>query len=111
MRRRYADMTLRRIRDWEEFRELARRLKPKIIFYCIEDNPLGRPPIALRLLFVHDRDTYVFNDFAHGDRLRKSGYPVEILPSGAWISKATLKRISKELGDVELADFSMTTIL
>ena len=102
-----------RIREWEEFKRLVLKFRPKILFYVVERSPLSRPPIALRLVFIHGRDTYAFLDFARGDHLTKTNLPV-INPKGEtpWVSMDALRRfVSEELGDVELVDFSMTTIL
>jgi len=102
-----------RVREWDGFRGYLVKFRPGKIFYAVEESPLSRPPIALRLLFVHGGDTYIFVDFARGNSLAKTGIPV-LNPRGStpWISVDALKSlILRDLDDVELVDFSMTTIL
>jgi len=57
-RGRLEGMALHRLRDWEEFKRRFSECKAKTVFYAIEDYPLGRPPISLRLLFTCRQDTY-----------------------------------------------------
>jgi len=69
-------MTVLRIMRWEEFRNLVNTLSPDVILYGKDSHPLRRPPIGLRLIFYHERDMYVFIDYADGEALRKTGIPV-----------------------------------
>ena len=106
-------MALHRLRDWEEFKRRFSECKAKTVFYAIEDYPLGRPPISLRLLFTCGRDTYVFSDFARGDRMAKTGVPIRLQRGGASVAYEDIKAlVERELGPgVEVVDFTMTTFL
>lgn len=64
-----------RLRD---FKERAHALSPETIFYDVTSAPLRRPPIAMRLLFYHSGDAYVFLDFPGREQptLRETGLHV-----------------------------------
>ena len=106
-------MGLHRLRDWEEFKRRFSECGARTIFFAVEDYPLGRPPISLRLLFACGRDTYVLSDFARGDRMAKTGVPIRVQRGGAYVAYEDVKTlVERELGpDVEVVDFTMTTFL
>lgn len=56
-------MAVLRFLKIKDFEERVRALSPKIMFYDITSAPLRNPPIAMRLLFYHGGDVYVFLDF------------------------------------------------
>jgi len=107
------EMALYRLRDWGEFKRKARECGARTVFYAVEDYPLGRPPISLRLLFTCGRDTYVFSDFARGDHMAQTGIPVRAQRGVPYVFYEDVRAfIQRELGpDVEVVDFTMTTFL
>ena len=66
-------MTVHRVGSWNEFKSLVRSLKPETVFYLSQPHPLRKPPLGLRLTFYHERDMYVFIDFADAKVLHKTG--------------------------------------
>lgn len=106
-------MGLHRLGSWEEFKRLFSDLRPGYVCYAIEDNPLGKPPVALRLVFSSGGETYVFVDFARGDRLSKTGIPIRQMRGQAYVAHEDLVAfIKRELGpDVAVVDFTLTTFL
>ena len=70
-------MTVYRILKWQDFAELIQDFQPSVLFYQKDKHPLRKPPIGLRLIFYHQKDTYAFIDFADGATLRKTGIPVK----------------------------------
>lgn len=93
-------MTLIRLQRWDDFKASAVALNPTTIFYSIEEAPLKKPPIALRLRFYHERDTYLFLDFAQGAVLQKTGVPVYGHEKrAAYVEEEDIKRfITTQLG-------------
>ena len=106
-------MALHRLRSWAEFKEALMRCQADCVFFAVEDYPLGHPPISLRLLFTCGRDTYVFSDFARGDRMAQTGIPIRADRGGAYVLKEDVEAfLERELGrPVEVVDFTMTTFL
>jgi len=64
------------VNTWEEFKRLAKTLRPEFIAYAAQNAPLSRPPIGLRLVFTTENTQYVFLDFAHGVSLQRIKLPV-----------------------------------
>jgi len=67
---------VRRIHDWDEYRQLALKFKPPIIYYSRDPHPTCRPPWGLKLIFYNGFDGYVFTDYAQHDRLHTTGIPI-----------------------------------
>jgi len=65
-----------RIRSWEEFRKLIIENDPKSMAYNIEQGIPARNLTGLRLILPVEGKQYVFVDTASGDRLRKTGIPL-----------------------------------
>ena len=70
------------VNTWEEFKRLAKTLRPEFIAYAAQNAPLSRPPIGLRLVFAAENTQYVFLDFAHGVALARTKLPVYLDKSG-----------------------------
>ncbi|MDQ1279069.1 MAG: hypothetical protein QG670_329 [Thermoproteota archaeon] len=68
--------TVKHIQTWHNFKALASELHPDTIFYLVEPHPLRTPPIGLRLTFYHNQEMYVFQDYAEGTFLAKTGIPI-----------------------------------
>ena len=75
------------VNTWEEFKRLAIALCPEFIAYDVEDVPLSRPPIGLRLVFATENSQYVFLDFARGNTLGRTKLPVHTHKSGGFCLK------------------------
>ena len=69
-------LAIHRILSWKKYHDLARELNPTIIYYAIDSRPLRNPPWGLKLIFYHDFNGYVFNDYADGTTLYKTKIPI-----------------------------------
>lgn len=69
-----------KIRNWEEFKHLAIKLKPDAVVYNIEQNGLSavRELTVLRLIMQGQETYYVFLDFPEGEKLRETGIPIRM---------------------------------
>ncbi len=61
---------------WEEFKRLAITLRPSFMAYSVQNAPLSRPRLGLRLVFSSESVQYVFLDFAHGRVFSRTKLPV-----------------------------------
>ncbi len=106
-------MPVHKLSSWEEFKRKALECGVKTVFYAVEDYPLGDPPISLRLLFTSGRETYVFSDFARGDKMAKTGIPIRREGDIPYVFHEDIVAfIKRELRPgVEVVDFTMTTFL
>jgi len=99
------------VNTWEEFKRLAIALHPEFMAYTVQNAPLSRPPIGLRLVFATRDVQYVFLDFADGNILRRTGLPVYTHGSGdAYFKEEELKNfICAELNrkDISLVSFEV----
>jgi len=97
------------INTWEEFKKLAIASHPNFMAYTVQNAPLSRPPIGLRLVFATERIQYVFLDFAHGGAFRRTKLPVYTHESGdAYFKEEDLKNfIHTELNrkDISIISF------
>jgi hypothetical protein len=75
------------VNTWAEFKQLAMALRPEFIAYDVEDVPLSRPPIGLRLVFATQSAQYVFLDFAHGASFARTNLPVNTHKNGGFYLK------------------------
>jgi len=66
-----------RVKSWDEFKQLVIEHAPKSIAFNIEQNAPKRNLTGLRLILPVVGTQYVFNDFALGDCLRKTGIPLQ----------------------------------
>lgn len=64
-----------RIKNWNEFKEVANRTKASAIVYNIEQNAFSEDKelTCLRLILPCEGVQYVFLDFPRGDKLRETG--------------------------------------
>lgn len=69
-------MAVYRIRSWKDYKELALKFKPEIIYYARDPHPLRKPSWGLKLIFYHGFDGYVFVDYANGNALYKTKIPI-----------------------------------
>jgi len=99
------------VNTWEEFKKLAIALRPEFIAYDVEDVPLSRPPIGLRLVFATESVQYVFLDFAHGSALGRTKLPVYTHKNGStYLKEEDLKNfIYTELDrkDISIISFGV----
>jgi hypothetical protein len=70
-------MGVYRIHTWIQYRELARKLMPTIIFYSLDPHPLRQPPWGVKLIFYHELDSYIFQDYADDVSLHKTKIPIK----------------------------------
>lgn len=105
------DMTIFRILRWEDFKSRVKELSPSIIFYRKDPHPLRRPPIGVRLTFYHEKDMYVFIDFADGETLRKTGLPVHVTKGEGQIDDADIERfLTVQLGNIAVRSMGCFSI-
>jgi len=99
------------VNTWEEFKRLAIALRPEFMAYTVQNAPLSRPPIGLRLVFAAESVQYVFLDFAHGATFRRTKLPVYTHSSGdAYFKEEDLKNfIQTEMGrnDISIVSFEV----
>jgi hypothetical protein len=99
------------VSTWEAFKKLATDLHPEFIAYTVQNAPLSRPPIGLRLVFSKENAQYVFLDFAHGAVFKRTRLPVYTSESGvAYFKEEDLKNfIQTELGrkDISIISFEV----
>lgn len=69
-------MVIYRIHTWTQYRDLARKLMPTIMFYSLDPHPLRKPPWGLKLIFYHELDSYIFQDYANEMSLYKTKIPI-----------------------------------
>jgi hypothetical protein len=65
------------IHTWIQYRELAQKYTPNVMFYSLDPHPLRHPPWGLKFIFYHGLDSYVFRDYADGVMLHKTKIPVK----------------------------------
>ena len=70
-------MSIHRIKSWNEYQKLAKKLKPNIIFYSLDPHPLRNPPYGMKLIFYHQLDSYIFQDYAANATLFKTKIPIQ----------------------------------
>lgn len=100
------------VHKWEEFRKLAIGLRPEFMAYAIQNAPLSRPPIGLRLVFSAEGIQYVFLDFAHGNAFARTKLPVYLNKSGdAYFNEEELKNfIQNELNRKDISFISFEVV-
>ena len=65
------------IKSWNDYRKLAQKFKPNIIFYSRDPHPLRKPPYGLKLIFYHELDSYILHDYADDAALKKTKIPIK----------------------------------
>jgi len=79
--------------------------------YTVQNAPLSRPPLGLRLVFASGDIQYVFLDFARGTAFNRTKLSVHINESGdAYFKEEDLKNfIQAELDreDISLVSFEV----
>lgn len=99
------------VNTWEKFKRLAIAMSPSFMAYAVQNAPLSRPPIGLRLVFATERVQYVFLDFAHGTVFKQTKLPVYVNNSGdAYFKEEDLKNfLYAELNrkDISIVSFEV----
>jgi hypothetical protein len=69
-----------RVKNWEEFKQLAITNHPKSIVYVIEQSGLSQKKelTTLRLMLPTTNGLYILLDFSNGKELRQTGIPIRI---------------------------------
>ena len=67
-----------RVRKWKEFKQLAKKLKPKAIVYSIDQNGTTKTKelTCLRLILPTQNACYIYIDFPKGKKLRETEIPI-----------------------------------
>lgn len=100
------------VKTWEEFKRLAISSCPSFIAYTVQNAPLSRPPLGLRLVFATENFQYVFLDFAHGNAFRQTRVPVYTNDNGdPYFREEDLRKfIHSELNRKDIRTFSFEVI-
>lgn len=69
-------MAVYRIKDWNKFKRLAQELFPQTVFYIVQPHPLRRPSLGIRITFYHEKNMYLFIDYADNGFLHKTRIPI-----------------------------------
>ena len=71
---------IKRLKSWEEFKQLAIKYHPKSIVYVIEQTGLSpaKELTTLRLMLPAADQLYILLDFSNGKKLRQTGIPIRI---------------------------------
>jgi len=97
--------------NWDKFRKLLIKLKPREIYYAQGRAPLARPPVELRLTFSAGRVQYIFVDTAEEGVLRRTKIPISLDKYGNFNlkDKDIKKFIHTELGrdDTKIRSFEL----
>ena len=82
------------INTWEEFKQTAAEIQPKLVAFARQIAPLSKPPLGLRLIFTGSNYQYVFLDFANGSAFKRTKLPVHTTQTGqAYVDEEELKNI------------------
>lgn len=81
---------IHRIQNWIQYKKLALQYKPTIIFYSRDPHPLRKPPYGLKLIFYHEFNTYIFQDYADGATCTKLRFPLQTDGQEKYLSHMTL---------------------
>ena len=105
------DTKIVHVNTWKEFKKLAIDLHPEFMAYAVQNAPLSRPPLGLRLVFATESMQYIFLDFAEGSFFRRTKLPVHFRENGeAYFEEEELKNfIQAELKrkDISLVSFEV----
>jgi hypothetical protein len=66
-----------RVKSWEEFKALALEKKPQSIVYVIAQSIPTKNLTSLKLILPVEGAQYIFTDTAKGDKLRRTGIPIQ----------------------------------
>ena len=97
------------VNSWEEFKKLAIASRPEFMAYTVQNAPLSKPPLGLRLVFATENVQYVFLDFAQGNAFKQTKLPVYTSESGgAYFKEEDLKnfiRVELNRKDISIISF------
>jgi hypothetical protein len=65
-------------RSWDEFKNTVAEKKPKSIVFILEQNGFSKNKelSTLKIILLHDKRYYIFNDFPKGTALRETKIPL-----------------------------------
>jgi hypothetical protein len=66
------------IRSWEQFKQTVNDKKPASIVFILEQNGFSKNKelSTLKVIMLHDKRYYIFNDFPKDDILRETKIPL-----------------------------------
>ncbi len=96
-----------RIQDLSEFKKTVKDLLPDTILYSVDTDLGNQPPLNLRLVFYHDRNTYVYIDIPDNSNLKETKIPLVMSRKGTASidDKEILRFLSNEFKNVDFAAF------
>jgi hypothetical protein len=103
-----------RIRDWEEFKNLVSKKKPKSVVFILEQNALSpnKELTTLRIILMHESRYYIFLDFPKDHFMRETKIPLRKDKNGLYnLDEDEVKNILKkefEKDKVEVFSFWTT---
>jgi len=101
-----------RLREWEEFKNLASKSRTDKVVYNIEQGKRPLHLTSLRLILPLEGVQYIFLDFSRGDRLRQTGIALHIDEAGVRFIKDqdVVDFLKRELGNPDLKISSFWTM-
>ncbi len=92
------------IRSWQDFKHIVTEKKNASIVFILEQNGFSKNKefSTIKIIMLHDKRYYIFNDFPKGDALRETKIPLHKdkngIPNLDEIEvKAYLKSLSENL--------------
>ncbi len=100
-----------RVKEWQEFKQLAYTMNPQSIVYIIAQAVPCRDYTGLKLILPVEGAQYIFTDTAKGESLRKTGIPIQTGSKGnRFITDEEIQSfIRKEIQIKDLKIFSYWT--
>lgn len=91
-------MPPKEVRTINELRNLARKHSITTLYFLVEKNQERIPLISIRLYFYHNANIYFLIDYAHVDRLKLTGIPIQFYGSKKepYISEEDVKILINE---------------
>jgi len=100
-----------RVKEWQEFKQLAYTMNPQSIVYIIAQTVPCRDYTGLKLILPVEGAQYILTDTAKGEFMRKTGIPIQTGSKGnRFITDEEIQRfLRKEIQIKNLKIFSYWT--
>ena len=100
-----------RVKEWQEFKQIAYTMNPKSIVYIIAQSIPARDHTGLKLILPVEGAQYIFTDTAKGESMRRTGIPIHTGKKGnRFLTDEEVKRfLRKEIQIKDLKIFSYWT--
>jgi len=99
------------VKEWEIYKELVLKLKPRSLYYSIIPAPLSKPPVALRITFTSADNQYIFFDFPQGSHFRQTKIQIKSNKREACLKYEDVKQlIINQLGGQNIRIYPLELI-